>query len=238
MDARRVRLIVRVVTAAAVLLVVLAGVQFVRTLPPEHSPFAKLDLERPLGWATDMQLGPIRADPAACSAALAASAIAVTPIADERTGLDGACGFTNAVVLDRTHIAYSQPTRVTCPVAAALYLWEREVVTPAAAASLESPVVRIETAGTYSCRRVYGRTAGRLSEHATANAIDITGFRLENGRTVQVERGWDLEGPDAIFLRAVRDGGCRVFQGVYSPDYNQAHADHLHFDAGPFGLCR
>ncbi|MCA3717775.1 MAG: extensin family protein, partial [Brevundimonas sp.] len=29
----------------------------------------------------------------------------------------------------------------------------------------------------------------------------------------------------------------RVFSTVLSPDYNEAHADHLHLDGAPRGLC-
>lgn len=219
------------------LLVAAAGVHWVRTLPPESSPFARLDLERPIGWATGMQFARIIDDAPACSAALAASELAYEPIKDRRDGAEGQCGFANAVAVTQSSYPYSGAVRVSCPLAAALYVWEREVVTPAAA-RLESPVARIEMIGAYACRNVYGRETGRLSEHASANAIDVSGFRLENGRLITVAGDWRSEGPDAAFLREVRDGGCGVFRTVLSPDYNQAHADHFHFDMGPYSICR
>jgi hypothetical protein len=54
---------------------------------------------------------------------------------------------------------------------------------------------------------------------------------------------WRGEGPEARFLREVRDGACGLFATVLSPDYNAAHRDHLHFDQaerGAFGWrgCR
>jgi hypothetical protein len=214
------------------------GVEWVRALPPEQSPFQSLDIERPIGWATAMQFDRVRADAAACTAALEASQIVVTPIEDRREGEDGQCGFANAFVLDEGQYPYSSTVRATCPLTAALYVWEREVVAPAAEQWLESPVARIEMIGTYACRNVYGRAQGRLSEHANANAIDISGFRLENGRVIPVLGGWTGGEEDAALLRAVRDGGCEVFRGVLSPDYNAAHADHLHLDMGPYRLCR
>ena len=48
-------------------------------------------------------------------------------------------------------------------------------------------------------------------------------------------------GADAAFLREVRDGACDLFATVLSPDYNAAHADHLHLDQaarGAIGLAR
>jgi len=231
----------RAVIAVAILMVaglaVWRAVEWVRNLPPEQSPFATLDLERPIGWATGMQFDRIRTDPLACTAALSASEIETSPIEDRVEGDAGQCGFANAVSLERSLFPYSAPVRSSCAVAAALYVWEREVVAIAAAQWLESPVVRIEMIGVYACRNVYGRAAGRLSEHATANAIDIAGFRLENGRVVRVLDGWTGGGADAGFLRAVRDGACQTFQGVLSPDYNQAHADHFHLDMGAYNIC-
>ena len=47
--------------------------------------------------------------------------------------------------------------------------------------------------------------------------------------------------PEARFLRRARDEACTVFGTVLSPDYNAAHADHLHLDQaarGFGGVCR
>ena len=93
-----------------------------------------------------------------------------------------------------------------------------------------SRVVAIDHAGSYSCRRLYGRSDGAYSEHATADAIDILGFRLADGTRVSVLNDWSGDSPKAQFLREVRDGSCRLFSTVLSPDYNAAHADHLHLD--------
>jgi len=234
--AKRWALLIAILGLAA--LMALRGYEWVQSLPPERSPFKELDLERPMGWATAMQFDRVRRDAQLCTETLLASQIGVEPIEDRREGDDGQCGFSNAVVLTESAFPYSGSVRVSCPLAAALYVWEREAVAPAAAQWLESPVERIEMIGTYACRNVYGRSEGRLSEHATANAIDIAGFRLANGRVISVLRGWDGEAADAAFLRQVRTGGCELFQGVLSPDYNLAHADHLHFDMGPYDICR
>jgi len=47
-----------------------------------------------------------------------------------------------------------------------------------------------------------------------------------------------IETDEGRFVRAVRDGACRVFGVVLSPDYNAAHADHLHLNPAGYSLCR
>jgi hypothetical protein len=46
------------------------------------------------------------------------------------------------------------------------------------------------------------------------------------------------DGANGRFLRRARDGACPWFRAVLSPDYNAAHADHLHLDMGRFSACR
>ena len=82
---------------------------------------------------------------------------------------------------------------------------------------------------------LYGRAEGPFSEHATADAFDVLGFTLADGRRIGVLRDWKDAGPEAAFLREVRDGACPVFATVLSPDYNAAHADHLHLDMAERG---
>ena len=40
----------------------------------------------------------------------------------------------------------------------------------------------------------------------------------------------------AALVLAARDAACEVFGTVLSPDYNAAHADHLHFDQAARGF--
>jgi hypothetical protein len=226
----------RFASALLLLVVGLAVIVVIDRLPPQHAPWAPLDLEGPVGWATRMKLAGLDGDLPACRAAIERSNLAAPPIPDRREG--AFCGFEGAVAIEKSAVRYSAPVRVSCPMAAALYLWEREVVRPAAARHFGSGVVRIDHVGTYACRRVYAGAAGRPSQHATANAIDITGFRLADGRRVSLSAGWEGEPSTRAFLRELRDGACRLFQGVLGPDYNAAHSDHFHFDMGPYRACR
>ena len=204
---------------------------------PQHNPWAPLDLNDPRGWATQRKLAALRRDPAECRAVLERSEIAFTalPAAGE-----GACRREDRWVLGVTAFAPGAPA-ATCAVDAALVLWLRQGVEPAAEALLGSSVSRVEHFGAYSCRRLYGRDEGPWSEHATGNAIDIAAFALEDGRRISVVRDWPGDDPEAAFLRRARDAACEVFGTVLSPDYNAAHADHLHFDQaarGFGGVCR
>ena len=156
------------------------------------------------------------------------------------------CGYADGMRLlpegERSFVFQPAGAVTSCPVAAALALWERDVVQPAARRHFGRRVSLISHAGSYSCRRLYGRAAGGYSEHATANAFDVTGFRLADGGTISVLRHWPAAGAEAAFLRDVRDGACRLFATVLSPDYNAAHADHLHLDqarrGGGWRMCR
>ncbi len=80
------------------------------------------------------------------------------------------------------------------------------------------------------------RTVG--AEHASANALDISGFRLVDGRRIRLATDWAGESADGRFLRRVRDGACASFNAVLGPDYNAAHRDHFHLDMGLWKVCR
>jgi hypothetical protein len=114
-------------------------------------------------------------------------------------------------------------------------MWEWHVLQPAALEHLGTRVTALEHFGSYSCRRIYGRAEGQWSEHARANALDVSGFRLADGRKVSVLGDWNDGGPEGRFLRAVRDGACDLFATTLSPDYNRAHRDHLHLDQAERG---
>lgn len=204
---------------------------------PEHNPWAPLDLRHPPGWATERKLAALRGDPAACRAVLARSGVQFTTL--DPAG-EGTCRRSDRTILPAYPLSPKAPP-TTCALAAALELWLRDGVRPAASELLGTEVVRIEHFGAFSCRRLYGRADGRWSEHATGNAIDIAAFVLADGRRISVLRHWNGSGSEAAFLHRARDQGCKVFGTVLSPDYNVAHRDHLHLDQQARGLgsvCR
>ena len=117
---------------------------------------------------------------------------------------------------------------VTCPVSTAFAAWARFGVDRAARQIFGTPLASIQTMGSYSCRNVAG--TGRRSAHASAAAIDISGFVLADGRRIEVQSGWNGSSQEREFLRVVQLSACRRFGTVLGPDYNAAHRDHLHVE--------
>jgi hypothetical protein len=128
-------------------------------------------------------------DKPACRIAISHTVLRYTPMADRR--IDDACGFTNVVRADVSPIAFAPRVTATCGLTAALY-WFQRGAAAAAAAQMHSRLVRIDQVGTFACRNVNGKAVGSRSEHATANAIDVTAFHF--------------------CRRTDRDGGARLRQ--------------------------
>ncbi|MDP3548965.1 MAG: extensin family protein [Novosphingobium sp.] len=177
----------------------------------------------------------------ACLANLGATKANFTPLADQYYG--AGCSTLGAVRLaalqgDDGRLDVTNLGPLTCPVANSLQGWARFGVDRAARQILGSPLVRIETMGSYSCRNVAG--TNRLSAHATANAVDVAAFRLADGRRISVISDWNSSSPQVrAFLRTVRDSACKRFGTVLTPDYNAAHRDHFHLEPGGLRpLCR
>lgn len=202
--------------------------------PPRHNPFAPIDLTERPGLGTHHKLTRARDSRELCFTALDEAGVLYTPLEDDK--MEGRCGLYDALTLDRTLTPYSATLRMTCAEAAALYTWERHVARPAAVDILGSPIARIETYGSFSCRNIAGTQ--RMSQHGLGNAVDISGFRLEDGRLIDVKTHWKAGGKEAKFLRAVHKGACEVFSVTLGPDYNAAHADHFHLDMGGGRVCR
>jgi hypothetical protein len=112
-----------------------------------------------------------------CTATLKGVDVAMQP---EDPIKQGECGspvlFKVTSVGRAPAVELSPPVLLTCDMIASLDRWIKREVQPQARALLGSPVVKIETMSSYSCRNAYGRTKSRLSEHGKANAIDIAAF--------------------------------------------------------------
>ena len=207
-------------------------------VPDRWNPVAPLDLDEAPNFVSRWKVRTLSRRPLACRDALLRSGAAARFLADREHS--DTCHIRNHARIDGLSVAGMAPLGTTCAIAARLYLWERHVLQPAARRLLGTGVVRIEHFDSYSCRPI--RTARgistRMSEHATANAVDIAGFVLADGRRVSVRGDWSGDGPEAAFLRAARDGLCEWFNLVLSPDYNALHADHFHADMGRWPSCR
>ena len=125
---------------------------------------------------------------------------------------------------------------VKCELASKFAAWTEYAVKRAARKYLGSDLKRIETMGSYNCRNIAG--SGKLSQHAHANAIDVSAFVLTDGRRITVENNWKSGRQEMQFLAAIHDSACKRFGTVLSPNYNAAHRDHFHLDMSGNGYCR
>lgn len=212
----------------------LLGAAIARWAPPEDLPWTPLRLDAPVGLATRMKFEAGAAHPARCRAILTEGAV---PFVETEDRTDGTCTTRDTVRLQGAALSPAAPL-MTCPQALAFAFWVRHGVQPAAMAELKEPIVRIDHFGTYACRNVYGRATGARSQHAWANAVDVAGFRTASGRRVTIARDFASDDEAGRFLRRARDSACDWYGSVLSPDYNAAHADHLHLDRGRWRACR
>lgn len=206
-------------------------------LPREWHLWTPLILDKDTGFVARWKLRAIAASPL-CHHVLGRSKARVLPMPD--AVVDDRCHIKTRVRLTGLSRAMMTPVDTRCEIAARLYLWEVNALQPAARRILGTEVSQILHYSSYSCRQI--RTdrgvLSRMSQHATANAVDISGVRLADGRTLSVLDHWPKNSAEGRFVRAARDGLCDWFNLVLSPDYNALHADHFHVDMGPFSRCR
>jgi hypothetical protein len=118
-----------------------------------------------------------------------------------------------------------------------LVKWEAELQ-DAARKTLGEPVVALHVAASYDCRTMNHRRRARLSEHAHANAIDISEFETASGRRITVAKDFATTGAAGSFLRQVHANTCEVFQVVLGPGSDGMHENHIHMDLGHWKACR
>ena len=129
----------------------------------------------------------------------------------------------------------SSPVTTNCQMASALPDWV-ETVDGYAEAMLESRLAQVDTGTSYMCRNRNNASGGFTSEHGFANAVDVTGFTLEDGRSIGVEANWlPATAPAGRLLRLAHDAACSGFTTTLGPEANAEHGDHLHLDLGCHG---
>ena len=202
--------------------------------PRKYDPLALPDLTEPPSLLTHWQMKLVDASPQNCTAVLSEAGVpaSLKPDRAER----GECGKWGAMELSRLSSARIRPEDMRCAIAARLYMWERHVVQPAARRYLGEQVTQITHFGSYQCRNMRGSNS--LSEHATANAFDISGFKTSSGKTISLLKDWNGNGPEQRFLHAVHEGLCEWFNLTLGPNYNADHKDHFHVDMGTWRSCR
>ena len=172
---------------------------------------------------------------------------------------EGLCGAPAPILLKSLsrdpEITLDPPATITCSLARGLSTWLKESVQPQAKKFFNSPVSKLHV-GSYTCRNRNGGPNTPLSEHALANALDISDFVLTSGERIAVLDSWpsdnpplpdpqpnrvssnssvkstsaSLNYPEKAFLKSVRDDACGIFGTVLGPGADAAHKSHLHLD--------
>jgi hypothetical protein len=152
-------------------------------------------------------------------------------------GQKGGCGAPAAITVSRiAGVDISPPAELNCDMAEALHGWVSSSAAPSARQFLKKKLVKINNASAYVCRRRNNAKTGKLSEHAKANALDISTLGFDDGSMISIKGDWSglkqLVGVSAQgkFLRVIRRDACIRFTTVLGPGSDPYHGDHFHID--------
>ncbi len=158
---------------------------------------------------------------------------------------DSDCGITQPIMVSEIvpGLVLQPDSIMRCETAVALAEWTARIVLPAAEMMGEKGAVTgIDHGSTYICRRRNNLPTGKLSEHSFGNAVDVMGFRFEDGSSLPIEPRADAGTIEESFQRAVRGGACLSFTTVLGPGTDATHDDHLHLDvkarSGGYRICQ
>ena len=124
-------------------------------------------------------------------APIAAEVEVVAPLKQDQCGTPAPV-MLRRIATGKDHVEIRPPAMLNCAMVAHLHEWVTTILQPAAEQAFGSPITRLVNASGYACRQRNGSQSHseRLSEHALANAIDIAGFVMADGRTIEVARHW------------------------------------------------
>jgi hypothetical protein len=177
----------------------------------------------------DKPAAPAAAQPSACRQALTEDVAIAQSIPDIHG--PGGCGGEDlvrleAIVLrDRHRVAVTPPAPLRCKMATAIADWVRTDVV-ALAEKLGSEPVALDNYDSYECRGFNRIPGAHLSEHGRANALDVRGIKLANGRSIELT---DRSVPREL-RESVRQSVCARFMTVLGPDSDWYHEEHIHLD--------
>ncbi len=188
--------------------------------------------------------------------------IGITYTEADPIGGPGECGIAAPIKVTaigkRRSVSVSPAATINCKLAAAAVRWMDTKIQALATKEFSEPVVQIQNAASYACRRRNNQKTGKLSEHALGNALDVASFTLASGKVVTVLKGWRGQKDDTLveevvskvitratpesrFLRQAHAAACEVFSTILGPEADQYHVNHFHLDLGRGGrylVCR
>ncbi|MDB5535836.1 MAG: extensin family protein [Devosia sp.] len=179
---------------------------------------------------------PARIFQTACPAMLTGQveAKALPPISDGQCKSQSPLSVTGVLVNGRM-VPFNIEAVTDCGMATALPEWIAEVDNYVKAHD-DTSIASVTVGTGYMCRNVNNAAEGNLSFHAFADALDVVGFRLEDGRNVTVEEGWTgTEEQGSRIVKFAHDAACGHFTTTLGPEANALHHDHIHVDLGCHG---
>ncbi|MCZ6859480.1 MAG: extensin family protein [Alphaproteobacteria bacterium] len=154
----------------------------------------------------------------------------------DRKYTKGKCGYEGAVRVTRIGDATLDGTAViTWPMAVRLEEWLRTEVQPNAMRLFGRPITSLRVSSSYDCRMVKSKRV--LSQHAYANAIDISRLFLAGGREIRILGTWNTKGAFSTFLHRIGKAACGIFPVALTPDFDYQHRHHFHLDSGRSNYC-
>ncbi len=169
---------------------------------------------------------------AACLTALASAGA----VFEERATVDDGdgCGIDKPLLISKItpDVALDPAGEMRCETALALNNWATKTVLPAAALAFgdANHVTSFHQASAYVCRKRNNAKAGKLSEHARGNAVDISGFTFSDGKRYEIKPRAKDSTLGGAFQRTIVAGGCLHFTTVLGPQSDKAHETHIHLD--------
>ena len=210
---------------------------------PRPEPSALLAMAKP-GAPVELAgagLSPRIAEPedTACLARLAALGVAFTKQAPIEDGLCWVEHPLNVTSLG-SGVAIVPEAILNCRTAEALAMWTRDVLIPSARDLLGATPKEIVHGSAYVCRTRNNDPDAKLSEHAHANAVDISSIAFAERQPLDIADR-DMTSGEGRFQVAIRGGSCAYFTTVLGPRSDASHATHFHFDMaerrGGYRLC-
>lgn len=175
----------------------------------------------------DFKTAEVTSAPSACRQRLEKIAV-VAPM--PRLIGPGSCGGGDIVRMDAVMVAGKKveikpAPYLQCSMAEQLALWVRDDTTPLLAA-VGGVLRSLETYDDFSCRGRNRKLFGKVSEHGKANAIDLRGFTLQDGRYIHLT---DMKA-DKPLREGARKSACTRFMTVLGPGSDGYHEEHIHID--------
>jgi hypothetical protein len=127
---------------------------------------------------------------------------------------------------DGSKVELDSAVTVTCSFAIEILDWVRSDLAGILSGE-NGKLARVTDVGGHACRPRNGVAGAPISEHATGNALDLGGLRLEDGRTLSLV---GMEAATRPLRESLKTSACARFRTVLGPGSDASHKDHLHLD--------